>query len=213
MDFIPENIEKYAEEFTDEESEILKLIDRETHLKMLMPRMLSGKLQGKLLGFLAATSGAKNIIEIGSYTGYSAVAMAEMTPTDTRIICIEKNEEVALTLKENIEKSGFKHRIEIHVEDAMKLIPRLEIQPDFIFIDADKINYLNYYQILINKLQSGGIIVADNVLWSGKVVEKIEKKDFDTPALMEFTKFVQADSRVSNVLLPVRDGLLLIRKL
>lgn len=212
MDFLSEEIENYAFNHTEEESDILKLIHRETNLKTLMPRMLSGNLQGKFLGFLASISKANNILEIGSFTGYSAIAMAESTSEDCKIHCVEINEELAILLKDHIIKSGFQDRINILVGDAIDIIPKINFQPDFVFLDADKINYLNYYKLLIDIIPSGGIIIADNVLWSGKVLTEPERKDLDTKALIEFNEFIQSDNRVTNILLPIRDGLMLIRK-
>lgn len=213
MDFIPKNIEKYSEDHTTEESEILQNINRETHLKSLMPRMLSGNIQGKFIGFLASISQAKTILEIGSFTGYSAIAIAELASPNSKIYCIEKNEELFETINNNIEKAGIKNRTQILIGKALEILPNLKIEPDFVFLDADKINYLNYYKILIEKIPVGGIIVADNVLWSGKVIEPIHQNDHETQAIIDFNVFVQNDIRVLNILLPVRDGLMLIKKL
>ncbi len=212
MDFIPKEIEAYALAHSDAESKILQEIEREAHIKTLMPRMISGNLQGKFLGFIAVISGAKNILEIGGFTGYSAIAVAEQTPEDCFIHTLEINPEYLTHLRKNIEHSGFSHRIKIHEGDALEIVPKLGFVPDLVFLDADKENYLTYYQQLIDILHPGGLIIADNVLWSGKVLSEPQNKDKETKGLQAFNHFVQNDSRVTNVLVPIRDGLMMIRK-
>jgi len=212
MKITKENIEEYANDHSEEESELLTTIRRETHLRSVYPQMLSGNHQGKLLGLLTKISKAKTILEIGSFTGYSAVAMAEMTPHDTEIHTIEANEEFETFLLNIFEKGGFSKRIHLHMGEALKVIPQLDIEPDFIFIDADKINYLNYYKMVLPMLKSGGIIVTDNVLWSGKVLQPDPFCNADTLAIKEFNEFTQKDEKVFNILLPLRDGIMVIVK-
>ncbi|MBN2746917.1 MAG: O-methyltransferase [Bacteroidales bacterium] len=212
MDFIPKEIEDYALAHSEAESKLLQEIEREAHIKTLMPRMISGNLQGKFLGLLATIAGAKNILEIGGFTGYSAIAVAEQTPDNCLIHTLEINPEYLTHLRKNILKSGFDHRIKIYEGNALEIVPKLDFIPDLVFLDADKENYLTYYQMVINILQSGGIIVADNVLWSGKVLTEPQSKDKETKGLQDFNQFVQSDSRVTNLLIPIRDGLMMIRK-
>jgi caffeoyl-CoA O-methyltransferase len=212
MDFIPKYIEEYAQLHTESESDLLKHIDRETHLKEIMPRMLSGHIQGKMLGILAAMQAPKNIVEIGSYTGYSALAMAETTSSDCIIHCMEKDEELGLTLQKNIQQSAYANRIHLHLGDALDLLPTIEFKADFIFLDADKANYPKYYPLLKNILSKDGSLLVDNVLWSGKVTEKAKENDKETLGIQIFNQMVQQDPEVSNVLLPIRDGIMLIRK-
>lgn len=212
MNILEENIETYTNDHSEYESDLLKYIRRETHLKSIYPQMLSGNHQGKLLGFLAKISNAKTILEIGSFTGYSAIAMAEMTSPETHIHTIDVNEELEEFLLNVFTKGGFSKRIHLHIGNALKIIPELNIEPDFIFIDADKYNYLNYYKLVLPMLKKGGIIVADNVLWSGKVLHENKKCSAETLAIKEFNKFVQKDNRITNILLPLRDGLMVMAK-
>ena len=212
MDFIPKDIEQYASEHSDVESPLLHEIYRETHLKFLMPRMLSGHIQGRFLGFMAAIHGAKNIIEIGSFTGYAALAMAEATPDDCQIHCLEKDEEIYEALQRNIQKSAYKHRMKSYLGNALEILENMDFQADFIFLDADKVNYPMYYPLIKKRLKPEGILIVDNVLWSGKVLHSEDNKDRETSAIHQFNTMVQNDPEVSNVLLPLRDGLMLIRK-
>ena len=212
MKLIEENTEYYVDTHSEPESELLQYIRRETHLRSVYPQMLSGNHQGKLLGMLAKISGAKTILEIGTFTGYSAVAMAEMTDKETQIHTIDINEELEPFLREVFTKGGFNQRIHLYIGNALEVIPRLDIQPDFVFIDADKHNYLPYFQMVFPQLKKGGIIVTDNVLWGGKVLESNEKSNAETQAIKAFNDFVQKDNRVNNILLPLRDGLMIVVK-
>jgi predicted O-methyltransferase YrrM len=212
MNVSEEKIREYVETYSEKESELLQKIYRETHLTTVYPQMLSGNHQGKLLGMLARISGAKTILEIGTFTGYSAIAMAEMTDSDVIIHTIEANEEFESRIRQNIKDGGFEDRIILHTGDAAEIIPLLDIEPDFVFIDADKPGYPFYYKMLINKIPKGGIIVADNVLWGGKVAGDTGKDDRDTRAIKKFNEMVDKDRSVWNIILPLRDGLMLIVK-
>ncbi|MTI40093.1 O-methyltransferase [Fulvivirga lutimaris] len=213
MDFIDQKIQEYAEQHTDNEPEVLKSLNRETHLKVLQPRMLSGHLQGRILSMMSKMINPKYILEIGTYTGYSAICMAEGMQGDGKLVTIDINEELTDMSQSYFEKAGHKDLIESHVGDALNIIPSLDYHWDLVFIDADKVNYSNYFDLVIDRLNDGGFIIADNVLWSGKVVEPIKPNDKDTEALLLFNKKVNEDTRVENVLMPVRDGLMILRKI
>lgn len=211
MEFLEPALAKYIEEHTDEEPSLLKELNRETQLKVLMPRMISGHFQGRVISMLTKMIKPKNILEIGTYTGYSALCFAEGIQAGGKLITIDINEELEDLVRKYINKSAFKDIIDYRIGDAAKLIPELKENFDIVFIDADKENYSKYYDLIFDRVNTGGYIIADNVLWSGKVVgEKIDK---DTRAILEFNKKVQDDKRVENVLFPIRDGLLIARKL
>jgi caffeoyl-CoA O-methyltransferase len=212
MNFIDEKLEEFAQEHTSPESELLYELNRQTHLKVLQPRMLSGHLQGAFLSMLSHMIKPKCVLEIGTYTGYSTLRLAEGLCAEGKIVTIDINEELEPFARSFFNKSDYKNQIEFLIGDAQKIIPDLDIAPDLVFIDADKDNYSNYYNLIIEKMPSGGYIIADNVLWSGKVIQPIAAEDKDTKALVEFCKKVQNDPRVENMLLPFRDGLMLIRK-
>lgn len=211
MNFLPENISNYAEEYTSSESALLKDLDRNTQAKVLLPRMLSGKLQGRCLSFISKLKQPKRVLEVGTYTGYSALCLAEGLQADGKLFSIDKNEELYPFAMSFIEKSKYKDQIQLISGDATEEIDKLEGPFDLIFIDADKHNYLNYYKQVMPKLSVGGLIIADNVLWSGKVVDP-KADDLDTVELRKFNSQVQEDPMVENILLPVRDGLMIIRK-
>ncbi len=212
MEFISEELASYVEQHSNAESELLSKINRETHLEVLRPRMLSGHLQGRVLSILAKMISPKNILEIGTYTGYSALCLAEGLQKDGKLVTIDKNEELENRARGYFLESEFNEQIEFKLGNALDLIPKLKPSFDLIFMDADKTNYLNYYNLVIDKMESGAFIIADNVLWSGKVVEPVSQHDADTKALIKFNKVVQNDDRVENVLFPIRDGLMIIRK-
>lgn len=213
MNFIEPQIEKYAEDHTEKESDFLYQLNRDTHLKVLQPRMLSGHLQGRLLSMISHLVQPKYILEIGTYTGYSALCMAEGLHANGKIITIDSNEDLMHFTQEVFSKSDYSDQIDFRCGDAMELIPSLNETFDLVFIDADKSNYLNYYQMISSKVRSGGLIVADNVLWSGKVLDLEVNNDDDTVALHRFNEFVSNDPSVQNVLLPIRDGLMVLRKI
>jgi caffeoyl-CoA O-methyltransferase len=212
MHFLADDIEAYAEAHTEAESDLLRKLDRETHAKVLRPRMLSGHLQGRFLALLSKLATPQRILEIGTYTGYSALCLCEGLSENGKLITIDKNEELETFTRSFFQKSPFNDQIDYRVADAIQLLPTLEGEFDLVFIDADKVNYANYFDLVIDKVKPGGLIIADNVLWSGKIVEKVAPNDKDTKALLLFNKKVNDDPRVSNVLLPVRDGLMLIQK-
>jgi predicted O-methyltransferase YrrM len=211
MEFLNKELSDYVDAHTSDEPEVLKKLTRETYLKVLMPRMLSGHYQGRLLSMITKMIQPFNILEIGTYTGYSAVCFAEGLREGGKLITIDINEELETMVRKVFEEAGVSEKIEYKIGNAMDIIPTLNQTFDLIFIDADKINYLNYYHLIFNKVRTGGFIIADNVLWSGKIVNT-EKIDKDTKALMDFNDFVHQDPRVENVLLPVRDGLMILRK-
>ena len=213
MEFISDDLASYVEHHTQGESTLLHKINRETHLEVLRPRMLSGHLQGRVLSMLSKMISPKYILEIGTYTGYSALCLAEGLKRGGRLITIDKNKELEVRAKEYFGESDFKDQIELIIGNALEIIATLDESFDLIFIDADKTNYLNYYNLVIDKLAAGAFIIADNVLWSGKVVQSVDTADADTKALLEFNRIVQNDDRVENVLFPIRDGLMIIRKI
>ncbi len=214
MEFIAPELLAYCENHTSQEDELLKHITRETHAKVMMPRMLSGHLQGKVLELLVKMHNPKVILEIGTYTGYSGICMARGLSKEGRLITLDINDEIAPMVKGFFEKSGLAAQIDYRLGNALDIIPTLSGNFDMVFIDADKANYINYYNLVIDRMNKGGIIMADNVLWSGKVlVEEGKKIDKDTKVLLEYNQMVQEDPRVENVLLPIRDGIMLARKL
>ena len=212
MDFLPTDISKYAESHTSEESSLLNRINRFTYEKMLMPRMLSGHLQGRILSMISNIMLPEKILEIGTFTGYSALCLAEGLAQNGSLVTIDINEELEDTVRAFFEESQIGDKIKFIIGDALKIIPELQGEIDMVFIDADKENYENYYELIFPKLRVGGIIIADNVLWSGKVIEDNRKGDKETEGLRIFNRKIQEDHRVENVLLPVRDGLMIIRK-
>ena len=214
MDFLPQPISEYSSKYTDLPSELLKELDRETCAKVLAPRMLAGHYQGRLLSMLSHMIRPKRVLEIGTYTGYSALCLAEGLHPEGLIYTIDKNEELESIVKRYHEKSPYRNSIHQVIGIALDEIPNLKEPWDIVFIDADKENYLNYYHLVFDQMPVGGYVIADNVLWSGKVLDEEEKaSDIDTKALHEFNTFVQADSRVENILLAIRDGLMIVRKI
>jgi caffeoyl-CoA O-methyltransferase len=211
MEFLPPEIDEYAALHTEPENELLKKINRETWAKVLMPRMLSGQMQGRILAMFSKMIKPKNILEIGTYTGYSALCFAEGLQKDGKLITIDINEELQDRVQGYFNESGYGNNIQYMIGNALDIIPTLSETFDLVFIDADKINYLNYYKLIFDKVNAGGYIIADNVLWSGKVVNNT-KIDADTQALLDFNLTVHQDPRVENVLFPVRDGLMVLRK-
>jgi predicted O-methyltransferase YrrM len=212
MDFLPEKINEYAENFSQPESEVLKQLNRDTYARILNPRMLSGHLQGRMLAMFSKMIQPKRILEIGTYTGYSTICMSEGLAEGGAIDTIEKNEELEEMILNYFEKAEVIQKINLHIGNAIQIIKTLNNKYDLVFIDADKENYSNYFDLIIDNVNAHGIIIADNVLWSGKVVDKIDEKDLETKAIVGFNKKVHEDKRVENVLLPVRDGLMVMRK-
>lgn len=212
MEFVPEEIQKYSEKYTQGESPLLQKINRETHLNVLKPRMLSGHLQGRFLAQLSRALKPANILEIGTYTGYSAISLTEGLKHGGKLTTIDKNAELEPRVRGYFGEVGLGDQVNFLIGNALEIIPSLDEEWDLVFIDADKANYLNYYEMIVDKVRPGGMIIADNVLWSGKVADSNEN-DSDTEKLREFNKTVHNDTRVMNVLLPVRDGLMLLTKL
>ena len=213
MEFLDPKLEAYVENHTMPESPVLDELNRETWLKVLQPRMLSGHLQGRVLSMLSHMIKPKNILEVGTYTGYSALCFAEGLQEGGVIDTIDINEELEPFVQRFLEKSGYADRIQMHVGNALDIIPTLDKEYDIVFIDADKNNYINYYNAAFEKVNKGGYIIADNVLWSGKVLDEQELKDDpDTRTINEYNKMVLADERVENVLFPIRDGIMIARK-
>ncbi|MCO4293424.1 O-methyltransferase [Solitalea sp. MAHUQ-68] len=210
MDIINKKINSYVETHTDIEPAILQLLNRETHLKILLPRMLSGHFQGRTLSMLSKMIKPKRILEIGTYTGYSAICLAEGLEEDGLLTTLDINEELEPFVRSFFEKAGVQNKIDYRIGNAVEIIPTIDEEFDMIFIDADKKNNGNYYDLVFDKLKHGGYILADNVLWSGKVID--ENPDKDTKLVMAFNEKVQNDDRVENILLPIRDGIMIIRK-
>jgi len=211
MELLTEGLQAYLEQHMDAEPELLAHINRETHLKVPMPRMLSGHFQGRLLSLLSKLQSPKRILEIGTYTGYATICLAEGLAEDGIIHTIDINEELEDRVREYFKKSGFEDNIRYHIGNALEIIPGLNETFDLIFIDADKKNNGNYYDLVFDKVRKGGLILVDNVLWSGKVLSG--KNDKDTAGILEFNKKITNDKRTEKIILPVRDGLFIIRKL
>jgi predicted O-methyltransferase YrrM len=210
--FINKDILEYSEKYSQQEPEILQELNRETHLKILNPRMLSGFFQGRLLSIISKLIKPKKVLEIGTYTGYSAICISEGMNKNGIIHTIDKNEELNTIQKKYFKKSGLENNIIQYNGCALDIIPKIEEKFDLIFIDADKENYINYFNLVIDKLNNNGVILADNVLWSGKVINS-EDHDLTTNVLREFNRMVNNDNRVETILLPIRDGISIIRKI
>ena len=211
MEFISEDLKKYLLKYCDPEDEILQNIDRETHLKVSMPRMLSGHYQGRVLSMLSKMTNPERILEIGTYTGYATLCLAEGLTENGFIHTVDINAELEDMVRANFSRSPLNEKILYHQGDATKIIPELNEVFDLVFIDADKKNNETYYNLLIDKLRLGGIIIVDNVLWSGKVLNE-KKIDQNTAIITNFNKMVSKDQRVEKLILPIRDGLFIIRK-
>lgn len=212
MEFISKDLSDYCEAHTSKESTVLSKLNRKTHLKVVSPRMLSGHLQGRFLSFISKLYQPKLIVEIGTYTGYSALCLAEGLSENGKLISIDVNEETSAFAKNFIAQTEYANTIELVVADAKEYIQTITQPIDIVFIDADKKNYLTYYHLVMDKLTKGGLIIADNVLWSGKITMPEKDMDRETLALHQFNQFVQQDARVENLLLPIRDGLMIVRK-
>lgn len=210
MDFLDKELNRYVEKHTTPASALLDEIERTTYQKVLRPRMISGHLQGRILSMIAKLYRPTYVLEIGTYTGYSALCLAEGLQPNGQLVTIDKNIELEGMVREWFSRSPWGDQIRFEVGDARSIIPTLNFTWDLVFIDADKENYQTYYDLVLEKVNKGGIIIADNVLWSGKVVSG--ETDTESVALREFNRFVQHDERVENLLLPVRDGLMVIRK-
>ena len=212
MDFIDPIIEQYALDHSDQESDLLNHLNRQTHLNVLQPRMLSGHLQGRLLSAFSKALNPNKILEIGTYTGYSALCLAEGLLPNGVLYTIDINKELSSFTQKYFNNSIYKDQIKMIIGDAIDLIPKMNYQWDLVFIDADKENYSNYFDMVIDHVNPGGWIIVDNVLWSGKVTKPTTNNDLETAAIKAFNKKVNSDKRVSNILIPVRDGMMLIIK-
>lgn len=210
MHLVSQDLENYIEQYSSKEDEVLAELSRETHLKVQMPQMVSGNIQGKMLEMLSRLIQPKRILEIGTFTGYSAICLAKGLQPDGLLYTIDINEELTPMCSRYFEKAGVASKIKHLTGDARKLIPELNETFDLVFIDADKVNYANYYDLVFDKVRSGGFIVADNVLWSGRVIE--EKKDKDTLAIHQYNEKIASDPRVKNFILSLRDGLNIVQK-
>ena len=211
MEFISQELDQYCCHHTAEENDLLKRINRETHLEVLQPRMLSGHFQGRVLSMFSKMIQPKRILEIGTYTGYSALCLAEGLTSEGKLVTIDVNEELATRVQSYFDASSFSKQITYVISPALEVIPTLNEEWDIVFIDADKQNYIEYYEMVLPFVKSGGYIILDNVLWSGKVAD-LEKNDKDTVLLRKLNDIIHEDIRVEEVLLPIRDGLMVARK-
>jgi len=212
MDFISKKLDSYCTEHTSSANIVLEELNHETHTSVLNPRMISGHLQGQFLSLLSQLKQPKCILEIGTYTGYSAICLAKGLPLDGVLHTIDVNEELEDMNQRYFKKAKLEHQIVQHIGDALEVLPNLNLKIDLAFIDADKKNYPLYFDLLIEKMNPGGLIIADNVLWSGKVIETLDPSDIATKALLEYNNKIHKDPRVENILLPLRDGLMLCLK-
>ena len=214
MDFISDDIMTYAINHTQDESNLLKSLNKETHQKILQSRMISGHFQGRVLSFISQLIRPETILEIGTYTGYATLCLAEGLTKNGKIHTIEINEELIDFQKKYFDKSKFKNQIFTHIGDAIDIIPKLKFKYDLIFLDADKANYPNYMEMVVPKLKKGGVLIADNVLWSGKVLDYQQKRDdIETKGIKLFSELVKKNSSLQTLLLPIRDGLMMCRKI
>ena len=212
INFIDDNILNYSISKSEKESKLLNDLYRETYLKVLNPRMISGHYQGRILSLISKIISPKKILEIGTYTGYSAICLCEGMDKDGILHTIDNNKELVEIQNKYFKKANLTNKIVQHSGDAKNIIPTIEEEFDIVFIDADKESYPEYYDLIIKKVRSGGIIIADNILWSGKILEKVEKDDQATKSIIEFNNKIIEDNRVKNIILPIRDGLNIVRK-
>lgn len=210
---ITEELEEYCEAHSTPESDLLYRLNRETNLKCIKPRMISGHLQGRLLSFISQMMRPKRILEIGTYTGYATLCLAEGLSDDGRIDTIEVDEELEEMIRRYFSQSAYNEKIMLHIGDALQVLKQLDATWDLVFMDAEKDDYIAYYELVLPRLRQGGIILADNVLWSGKVIQEVKTGDKETRALMKFNDYILEDKRVKNFLLPFRDGIMVIEKL
>lgn len=211
MHFISQELEDYIEQHTEKEPDLLAALNKETYQKILLPRMLSGHFQGRVLSMLSKLIRPVNILEIGTFTGYAALCLCEGMQENGQLHTIDIKEELETIQRKYFDKSPWGGQIFQHLGEAIDIIPTLEIKFDLVFIDADKENYLNYFEMIVPKMNKGGIILSDNVLWSGKVLEPLQKNDSSTKVLLQYNELLKNDPRVETVLLPIRDGLTVSR--
>ena len=213
MHFISQHLEDYIEQHSEKEPALLAALNKETYQKILLPRMLSGHFQGRVLSMLSKLIRPLNILEIGTYTGYSALCLCEGMQENGQLHTIDIKEELIDFQRKHFNKSPWGNQIVQHLGEAVAIIPTIELKFDLVFIDADKENYLNYFELILPKMNKGGVILSDNVLWSGKVMEPLHPNDVPTKVLIEYNQLLATDSRVETVLLPIRDGLTVSRVL
>ena len=213
MHFISEELENYVAIHSENEPELLAKLNRETHQKILQPRMLSGHFQGRVLSMFSKIIHPKHILEIGTYTGYAALCLAEGLAAEGTLDTIDINEELVDFQKKYFDASAYKDQIFQHLGNALEIIPTLNKKFDLVFIDADKENYINYFNMIVPMMNKGGIILSDNVLWSGKILDEVKANDKSTKILLEYNQLLKDDPRVETVLLPIRDGLTVSRVL
>ncbi|WP_350290617.1 O-methyltransferase [uncultured Croceitalea sp.] len=213
MHFLSDTLQSYITQHSEEEPKLLKELTRETHLKVIQPRMITGHFQGRVLSLISKITAPKTILEIGTYTGYSAICLAEGLQKKGQLHTIDVNEELYNMQRTYFDKSGFGKQITQHLGDAVTIIPEIDATFDLVFIDAEKTQYDAYFEAVIKKCRSGSVILSDNVLWSGKVIEPLQKSDKATEVLLKYNKKLKEDPRVETVLLPIRDGLTLCRVL
>jgi predicted O-methyltransferase YrrM len=213
MHFISQDLENYIEQHSEKEPELLAALNKETYQKVLLPRMLSGHFQGRVLSMLSKLIRPMTILEIGTYTGYSALCLCEGMQENGILHTIDIKEELVDFQRKHFDKSPWGNQIVQHLGEALDIIPSLDTKFDLVFIDADKENYIHYFELIVPKMNKGGVILSDNVLWSGKVLEALEKNDLSTAILLEYNLLLKNDPRVETVLLPIRDGLTVSRVL
>ncbi len=211
MHFLSDTLQGYIEDHSENEPEYLKDLSRETHLKVLQPRMITGHYQGRVLSMLSKIIAPARILEIGTYTGYSALCLAEGLQAGGELHTVDINEELEEIQRRYFDRSGFGKQIHQHIGDALRIVPTLEMEFDLVFIDAEKKEYVKYFEAVLPKTRKGGIILTDNVLWSGKVIEPLAPSDKATRALLNYNAMLKTDPRVETVMLPIRDGLTLSR--
>ena len=212
MNFLDDQLDAYVVSHTETEPKVLEELNRKTWIEILNPRMIAGHFQGRALSMLSHMISPKQVLEIGTFTGYSALCWAEGLQAGGKIHTIDINEELETMARSYAKKYGVDDKIEFHIGNALDLIPTLKEEWDLVFLDADKANYTNYYNAVFDRVRKGGYIIADNVLWNGKVIDKEAFEEVDTKAILQFNEMVQKDNRVQNVLFPIRDGLMVIRK-
>lgn len=213
MHFISQELEDYIEQHSEKEPALLAALNKETYQKILLPRMLSGHFQGRVLSMLSKLIRPVNILEIGTFTGYATLCLCEGMRENGQLHTIDIKEELVDFQRKYFDKSPWGNQIVQHLGEAISIIPTLEMKFDLVFIDADKENYINYFELILPKMNKGGIILSDNVLWSGKVLEPLQKNDLSTKILLEYNQLLKNDNRVETVLLPIRDGLTVSRVL